>query len=201
MNAAADLQATDLDLVEAFQNGRQEAFNTLVGRHKAKALQLAWLATGNWEDAKDVSQEAFVKAYGALKSFKKQAKFSTWLYTVVMNTARDYWRRKKGLRWLDWGKQEDMDHFFESLPSRAVQPDRTLDSKDAAARINATIAGLPERQRMIFSLRFLEDLSLAEIAGILGISEGTVKAGLHFAVKKFKEAFAGRGAFQGGAHG
>ncbi len=189
MSSPALIELTDTDLIQAFQSGREEAFNSLMARHKEKALQLAWLKTGHWEDAKDISQDAFVKAYHALKDFRGQAKFSTWFYTLVMNTARDYWRRKHPLRWLSWNRQEDMDLFFETLPSAAPRPDRALESRETQARVQRACAGLPERQRLIFSLRFFQDLPLAEIAQILNISEGTVKAGLHFAIQKFKTEF------------
>ena len=180
---------TDSELVLEFQNGNAQSFDQLMQRHKDKAVQLAWVKSGNWEDAKDIAQEAFVKAYNALLNFRGEAKFSTWLYTLVMNTARDHWRKKHPYRWLSWHKQADMDFFFESCETLGGQPDRTLESKDIAQKIALITSTLPERQRLIFTLRFLEDLPLTEISQILGISEGTVKAGLHFALIKFKKAF------------
>ncbi len=200
MNPSLSSTLSDAELVSAFQNGQADAFNILMLRHKEKAVQLAWVKTENWEDAKDIAQEAFIKAYHALHEFRGQAKFSTWLYTLVVNTARDHWRRKHPLRWLAWKNQEEMDFFFESQESSAGRPDKAFESRETAERIARAAADLPERQRLIFSLRFFQDSSLAEIAQILSISEGTVKAGLHFALKKFKDALEKDSGRQGGLY-
>jgi len=200
MTPSLSSQLSDAELVSAFQNGQIDAFNLLMLRHKEKAVQLAWVKTGNWEDAKDIAQDAFVKAYHALQNFRGQAKFSTWLFTLVVNTARDHWRRKHPLRWLTWKNQDEMDLFFEVQESPAGRHDKVFESRETAEQIAHAAAGLPERQRLIFTLRFFQDSSHAEIAQILGISEGTVKAGLHFALKKFKEALKKEAQPQGGLY-
>lgn len=200
MTPSLSPQLSDEELVSSFQNGQMDAFNLLMQRHKEKAVQLAWVKTGNWEDAKDIAQDAFVKAYHALQAFRGDAKFSTWLYTLVVNTARDHWRRKHPLRWLTWKNQEEMDFFFESRESAMGRPDKSFESRETTELMTRAVADLPERQRLIFTLRFFQDSALAEIAQILGISEGTVKAGMHFALKKIKAALKKEAGPRGGLY-
>ncbi|OGW72303.1 MAG: hypothetical protein A2Y02_00190 [Omnitrophica bacterium GWA2_52_12] len=180
---------SDEALVASAKLGHDGAFNELVRRHKEKMLRLAWVWTGNAEDGKDVSQEAFVKAYQGLKKFDGRAKFSTWLSAITANAARDHLRKRRLKRFLLWREVRDMDFFLESVPDNSPGPERGASRGELAGQIQKIIAVLPEKQRVFFVLRFMDGHSLHEIAEMTGVAEGTVKAGLHFAVKKFKAAF------------
>ncbi len=175
----------DFELVRRTREGDESAFTELMTRHKEKAIQLAYCKMGNWEDAKDVAQEAFVKAYRALSRFEGKAKFSTWLYRIVMTTAYDAWRAKKWRRFLIFKKQQDMDLFFENKASSVNAHSELVDGENDAW-LSASIRALPEKQRIIFTLRYADDHSLNEIAEITDVSLGTVKATLHSAVHKIK---------------
>ncbi|HTL47739.1 MAG TPA: sigma-70 family RNA polymerase sigma factor [Verrucomicrobiae bacterium] len=183
-------------LIAQFQAGRESAFDELVKRHMEKAVQLARTVCGNYEDAKDISQEAFVKAYHALKNFKGEAQFSTWFYRILMNSAKDYLRKKKRLRLADWDDAQSKDHFLESVASPEPGPAGSALLSEFERQVTAAIEKLPFQQQWIFILRFLEGFSLKEIAQATGLAEGTVKAALHFGMKKFKaeiSAISGKG--------
>jgi RNA polymerase sigma-70 factor (ECF subfamily) len=180
-------QKGDAELIWEFKNGEEAAFEELVRRHKEKAMKLAYVTVGNYEDAKEISQDAFVKAYRGLKDFELRSKFSTWFYRILMNTAKDYLRKRKWKNFLNWKDPEEMETFFENLTDQKASPNRIMQNRELGEKITEAIKGLPPKQRWIFSLRHLEGLSIQEIAEAADLSEGTVKAALHFASQKFKE--------------
>ncbi len=181
------VEKSDLDLILEFKGGKEQAFDELVKRHMQKAVQLAYVVLGNYEDAKDASQEAFVKVYGALKDFRMQSKFSTWLYRILLNTAKDFLRKRSWKKFLQWDKKESMDQFFEKVQDeRGASPGKELLGRELNQKIAAAVSKLPFKQQYIFTLRFIEGLSLKEIGEATGLAEGSVKATLHFAVQKFK---------------
>lgn len=183
------LEKSDFDLIAEFKEGNERAFDELVKRHMQKAVQLAYVVLGDYEDAKDASQEAFVKVYGALKDFKMQAKFSTWFYRILLNTAKDFLRKRNWKRFLHWDKKESMDEFFDKVQDdRAASPAREILGREMNQKIAAAMAKLPFKQQCVFTLRFIEGLSLKEIGEATGLAEGSVKATLHFAVQKFKQS-------------
>jgi RNA polymerase sigma-70 factor (ECF subfamily) len=181
------LPKTDWDLIADFKGGREAAFTELVSRHKEKAVQLAYLAVGNYEDAKDLSQEAFVKVYPALKGFEMRAKFSTWFYRILMNTVKDFLRKKKWQRFLALQADDEKQDFLEKIVDAEASPGQRILNKELRHQMTQAIEKLPFKQKWIFTLRFLEGFALREIADATELSEGTVKATLHFAIQKFKK--------------
>lgn len=185
------LEKSDLDLIAEFKQGRQEAFSELVRRHMGRAIQLAHVALGgHYEDAKDVSQEAFVRAYRALDRFEGRSKFSTWFYRILMNEAQSFLRKKRWKFWVRWTTNESMTKFFETVEDPHASSSRGAERGELNHKIHETIGRLPFKQQWIFTLRFIEGLSIHEISEATGTAEGTVKANLFFAVKKFKEKMA-----------
>ncbi len=178
----------DLALIRGACEGNQAAFTELVGRHKEKAVQLAYSVVGNYEDARDVAQEAFVKAHKALDKFEGRAKFTTWFYRILMNTAKDHHRRRRWTQFMYWQTQESMDTFFERIASQESGPAEMLAQDELGVQMSAAIRKLPFKQQWIFTLRYLEGMSIAEIMEATGLAEGTVKSSLHFAAEKFKHA-------------
>jgi len=178
---------SDETLMERALQGKDEAFGELMKRHKEKAMRIAYLSVGNYEEAKDVAQEAFVKVHANLKKFRGDAKFSTWFYRILMNTAKDFMRKRKWTKFLSWKSEEEMTSFFENQPGPNAGG---LASKELGEKISSGIRRLPERQRQIFTLRFLEGMRLREIAETCDLKEGTVKASLHFALEKLQKELA-----------
>lgn len=183
-------ERSDEDLVREFQAGREEAFRELVVRYKERAMQLARMTTGNDEDAKDVSQDAFVKIHANLERFEMRSKFSTWFYRLLINTARDFVRRRKWTRFLRWKSREAMEDFFESVPSPSASSGQEALREELRRHITEAIKTLPFQQQWMFTLRHLKGFSIQQIADVAEVSEGTVKATLHFAAEKFKKGMA-----------
>ncbi len=172
------------------REGDVQAFGALVALYQERSIRLAYSLLGNWEDSRDAAQEAFVKAYQALKSFKSESLFSTWFYRILVNHCRDFQRRRKVRSHL----AQDITGFAgedETPPENripSVSPDplaRTLD-RELETRIREDLKTLPERQRTVFSLRYFDGMTLHEIAQTLMISEGAVKAHLWQAGEKMK---------------
>lgn len=190
MSDAQTSDQLDHELIVKFKSGDEAAFTALVSRNKEKAVQIAYTMVGNYEDAKDIAQDAFVKSYKALQKFEMKSKFSTWFYRILMNTAKDHFRKKKWQKMISWKSDEDMTHFMESVSDGGAKADQGAMSGELKEQMKLAIRTLPEKQRAIFTLRFLEGMSLKEICEVVNSSEGTVKSSLHFAVQKFKKEMA-----------
>lgn len=178
----------DEELVRACQQGNDQAFEELVKCHMEKAVQIAYNAVGNYEDARDISQDAFVKAHRSLKNFDLKSKFSTWFYRILMNTAKDFHRKKKWKTFLGWKTAEEHDRYFENIEDSHSGADGPTMNDELAIKMQEAIKVLPEKQKWIFTLRYIEGLSIREISEVTKLTGGTVKATLHFAAKKFKAA-------------
>ena len=172
----------DAALVAQAQAGREDAFCALVERHKAKAMSIAWGMLGNFEEAKDASQEAFVKAYRALHGFRGDAAFATWLHRIVVNECQSVLRsRGRRQRWF-WSPAPVTDEGAEAEDFLTLVPDTRSSVRDMAhdaevARLlRGAIAHLSPRQRAVVTLRYLQGFSVEEVAQALGCATGTVKA-------------------------
>ena len=187
MNLEKALEKNDAELVLECRKGSEAAFTELVRRYKEKAVRLACMTVGNYEDARDISQEAFVKVYRSLGRFEMQSQFFTWFYRILMNTAKDFMRRKQWRQFLSWEDREAMENFFEKVPDRGASPRKGILDAELGHRMTHAVQKLPFKQQWIFTLRFVEGFSIREIAQTTGLAEGTVKAALHFAVQKFRK--------------
>lgn len=187
MTLKEPLAKTDAELVQAFKSGQEEAFTQLVHRYRVRAIQMALIVVGNFEDAKDVSQEAFIKVHKALGKFEMKSQFSTWFYRILMNTAKDFMRKKKWEVFLSWKKSEDMQNYFDSIKGPSRSPASAALDSELRLKMTETIKKLPFQQSWIFTLRYLNGFSILQIAEVTELSEGTVKSTLHFAAQKFKK--------------
>ncbi len=187
MSLSENLEPSDRELVLDFKKGNEDAFRKLMLRYKEKAMHIAWITTGNLEDAKDAAQEAFLKAHRNLSKFELRSEFSTWFYRVLTNAAHDVVRKQKWSRFLKWQKNEDKESFFETLKSEGASPEKDLLNSELGLRMSEAIKHLPFQQRWMFTLRYIKGFSIQQIAEVAEVSEGTVKATLHFAGDKFKK--------------
>ena len=169
---------TDEALVEAFQAGDLAAFDLLVVRWQRKIQGTIYRILGTEEDARDLCQEAFLKALRALKGFKGEARFSSWLYQIAVNLCRDRMRRRRGRTFLSLEALGD-----ESGPSRAASPDpgpmELLQRGALRSLVQDAIAMLPEDQREVLVLKEYEELTFLEIAQVLDVPLSTVKTRLY----------------------
>jgi RNA polymerase sigma-70 factor (ECF subfamily) len=134
------------------------------------------------EDANDVMQNVFIKAWTHLDDFRRDSKLSTWLYRIAINESIDFMRRQKKM---DMVSSDDV----ESGVANMLMADDYFDGDATEAQLQEAIAKLPDVQRTVFTLRYYEDMKYSEISKILKTSEGALKASYHIAVKKISEFF------------
>jgi len=180
-------QQDDRILVDRAKRGEQDAFATLVRRHQDRAFNLAFQMVRNREDALDISQEAFARAYSSLSAFKGEARFATWLHRIVVNLAIDSLRRaqRSGSTAYDDGRAVP-----EESGAEAAAPDdpaTLLESKQVRRLLARGIAELPAAQRAVLVLREIEGLSYEEISRTVGCNLGTVMSRLFYARRKLQQ--------------
>ncbi len=193
MAAPAETGVNPGILLARAQSGDVQAFSSLVGLYEEKAIHTACALLGNMEDARDAAQEAFVKAWQHLKSFKGNSQFSTWLVRIVINQCKDMMRKKKNVKFFTFFSREEekdeadpMDRFESRQPdSRKAVMDREIEQE-----VRRSLEKLPFQQKTIFALRYLEGMSLEEIAEAMSLSTGAVKAHLWQAGQKMKKYLA-----------
>lgn len=168
---------TDEDLVVAFQSGDIPAFDQLVRRWDRKIQGVIYRLVGNHDEARDLSQEAFLKAYRALGTFKQEARFSSWLYQIAINATRDRLRRR--CRRTDLSLDDVEEKGESSLRDGAPSALELIESSDLSRAVAAAMAALPEEQREVVILKEYQGLTFPEIAEALDLPLSTVKTRLY----------------------
>lgn len=179
--ASSDRPLVDLDeetLVEASLAGRAGAFDVIVDRHKRTIYQLCYRLVGNHEDASDLSQDVFVRAYRGLRSFRRQSTLGTWLYRIGVNVCLNHVNAKSP-------RTEPIDDR-QHVDTRNDSPAEQVLRRERAAQVRDAIARLPNKQRATLILRMYHEMSHQEIADILGSSVGAVKANFFHALGNLK---------------
>ncbi len=184
----------DKELVARAAAGNKEAYRLLVEKYQKKSFAIAFEVTRSQEDAEDVVQEAFVKAYLSLSNFKGESSFYTWLYRIVYNMAIDLKRRKmrKGGDVVEFDEHkasEDLENRA-FLEERFAGPGEVIARKEQARRLHEVLEGLSGEHRTVILLREVEGMSYDEIAKVLGINKGTVMSRLFYARKRLQKALA-----------
>jgi RNA polymerase sigma-70 factor, ECF subfamily len=165
--------------------GDLQAFDHLVLAYRPRIYALARLALGNAEDAQDVTQETFVRAYQALPRYRAHGQFRTWLYTIAANLCKN--RLKAGRPLVSWESMEGSQGAVDPTPN---PEDRAL-ARERAQTVRAAIDQMGERDRLIVILYYQDDASIDEIARITGCRTGAVKVALHRARARLRERLAG----------
>ncbi len=183
------MEPSDEVLCERVAGRDEEAFDLLVARYQERAYRLAWSITRHAEDARDLSQEAFVRLYQSAGSFGGRAKFSTWFYRVLVNLCLDH--RRKNRWWQRWARDDGDDPSGDSLldrqPAPASDPVDALGRERALSSLWAAVDRLAPQQRAAVILHVQEELPTAEIATVLRCSEATVRVHLHRAVAALRK--------------
>ncbi|MBM4442220.1 MAG: sigma-70 family RNA polymerase sigma factor [Candidatus Rokubacteria bacterium] len=175
-------------LVERVRGGDVAAFEPLVEKYRQRVYRLAYNVLRNQEDAWDAAQDAFIKAYKALPSFRGQSAFYTWLFRIVMNVAHDK-ARSRGAQGRAFGTERLTEEEWErTMPDPGENPDAAAARAEQRARLTRALETLPEHHRAIIMLSDLEGLSYREIADVLSIPMGTVMSRLHNARKRLRAA-------------
>jgi RNA polymerase sigma-70 factor (ECF subfamily) len=180
----------DEELVASARRGDRRAFEELVERHKRRAYHIAFDFTRDREEAKDLSQEAFLKAFMNLKNFDGRSSFYTWFYRILVNLCLDHKRRHK--RSPTNGFDETIESQMEPShePARPRSPDQQVLARQISRKVGEALEALPARQRTAFVLKNHQGLSIKEIAELMDMAEGTVKVHLHRAVTTLRERLA-----------
>lgn len=173
------IQNTDQDYIEQIRSGNVNAYAALVTKYKSMIFTLAVRMVGNREDAEEVAQDTFVKAYKALNTFKGTSKFSTWLYRIVYNTSLDYIKKNKRIILSD-----HIDEINEADIGSMQNALTYIEAKEKKQMIEKALLQLPEEERVLLTLFYFEELSLKEISEIVKISYDNVKIKLHRSRKK-----------------
>ena len=191
MEARAQQRVEDDELIREAQRGERSSFDALVRRYDQSVLRLALHMLGNEQDAQDVHQDAFIKAYRHLGNFRFECSFYTWLYRIVTNLCLDQLRRRKSRREdpatvLDAGGDE-MDLMANVTDDRAMaNPGRELDRKIMGERIAEALDKLTPRERTVFELKHYQGLKLRTIGEMLSTTEETAKNTLFRATRKLR---------------
>ena len=172
-------------LVQRIQNGDADAFAVLMEEYQKKVYLLALRTVGNQQDAEDMTQEAFLRAYRSIHSFRGDSKLSVWLYRLTTNLCIDL-LRSRGRKPTVSLTVEDNDEDTQELDvtDERYDPEEIFQRRELQRAVQRGLASLPEDYRVILVLRELEGLSYAEIGEVLGLEEGTVKSRLFRARKK-----------------
>ena len=188
------MEASDADAVARVMAGDQDAFRVLVERHSRSVFRLAYRMTSNEEDAEDVVQETFLRAYRRLGQFESRSNFGTWLYRVAVNCALDLMRRKgrhnPQLRavQLAGSVEREVSEAMLSLPASDPTPERLALNAELRQRLHVALAGLSARERTAFVLRHFEGVSIPEIGRMLGLRTSATKNTVFRAVQKLRRA-------------
>jgi len=172
----------DLELIERCRAGDSRAFDLLVLRYQHKVFNLAYRLLGNYEEAKDMAQEAFVRAFQSLKSFRQESSFYTWLYRIVTNLCKNKmrsWSRSLKPISIDNPIEKEESEVSRTLVDPNLTPAQVLERKNLEQEVQKAIAGLPSKYRLVVVFRDMEELPYEKIANIIGCSVGTVKSRLH----------------------
>ena len=190
--AAGDSRALEKELVERAQQGDRTAFEDLVHRYDRDVLRLSLNLMRRAEDARDVYQESFLKAYKNLHRFRFECSFYTWLYRIVTNVCLDHMRRRSSRPEDQAPETKDEKElpgdFFDRQkePSPSADPERQAMGREIAGRIANAMERLSPRERVVFEMKHYQGLRLRAIGEVLGTSEETVKNSLFRATRKLR---------------
>lgn len=177
----AGLRDDDREALEACRRGEREAFDRLVERYQRDVYRLCYRYVNNHDDANDMAQEVFLRAYRALGRFRGESSFSTWLYRIAVNTCLNFRAARRPVG----------NELPEQLPNGSPGAQEELEAEERSRRVREAVSRLPEKQRATVILKVYHDLTHEEVAGILGASVGTVKANLFHALGNLRKALGG----------
>ena len=186
----AQPDVSDLDLVKRCQAGESEAFDELVGRYRTRVFGMIYNMVHSEQDAWDLAQDSFVKAWKSIGRFRSQSSFYTWIYRIVMNVTIDWLRKKQvkgaGAEFDDAIQLKEVDPAAKTLPNPDALPYERMQRGEIRAEIDAAIAQLSPEHRAVILMKEIEGMQYHEIAETLGCSIGTVMSRLFYARKKLQ---------------
>jgi RNA polymerase sigma-70 factor (ECF subfamily) len=182
------MEMSDSVAVAQARAGDSGAFRVLVERHSRNLFRLAYRMTGHQEDAEDVVQETFLRAYRQLGKFDERASFGTWLYRIAANCSLDSIRARKRRSERQETVEEGAPDPVEALPDPAPPPDRLALSSEVERRVAGALDELSEMERTAFVLRHYEGMCIDDISRTLGVQPNAAKHSIFRAVQKLRRA-------------
>jgi RNA polymerase sigma-70 factor (ECF subfamily) len=182
------MELTDLGFVTKARAGDADAYRILVERHSRALFRLAFRMTGNQQDAEDVVQESFLRAYRQLAKFDERASFGTWLYRIAVNCSLDLVRSRKRRNENFAPVDPEMEDPVLSLPSHDPTPDRMAMSGEVRDRVTDALNELSPSERTAFVLRHFEGMCIEDVSKVLGCQPGAAKHSVFRAVQKLRRA-------------
>jgi RNA polymerase sigma-70 factor (ECF subfamily) len=183
------MELSDSVAVAQARTGDSGAFRVLVERHSRNLFRLAYRMTGHQQDAEDVVQETFLRAYRQLSKFDDRASFGTWLYRIAANCSLDLIRaRKRRAAQTEPAGEEGAPDPMQALPDPAPAPDRLAMSGEIEGKVAAVLDGLSEMERTAFVLRHYEGMCIDDIGRTLGVQPNAAKHSIFRAVQKLRRA-------------
>jgi len=196
MKTSAEPDSASLEdnrLVALAQGGATWAMEELVRRYRSKAFAIAYhLNYGETQEAEDLTQEAFLRAFRNLRNFKGKSTFYTWFYRILVNVCLDSIRRRNRWQrilspWVSWKRQGGSNMEAEDVEG-SVDVVREIDNRQLSKDLERAMKALPEKQRAAFQLKVLHGMSISEIAQVMDTAEGTVKSHLFRATRALRQA-------------
>ena len=175
-NFKRPMAPSDEELVEQFQSGDSSAFDVLVRRWERKVQGAIYRLVGPGEEVRDLSQETLLKAYRGLGTFKKEARFSSWLYQIALNVCRDRMRRGRGKSYVSF---DELSETGETGSQRGPSALDLIEARDLSRQVAAAVSALPDEQREVVVLKEYQGLTFLEIAEALDVPLSTVKTRLY----------------------
>ena len=182
------MDESDAALVTRTREGDPDAFRVLVERHSVKLFQLAYRMTGNEQDAEDVVQETFLRAYKRLDRFESRAGFGTWLHRIAVNCSLDLLRKRRRHDERREAVELDLAEPLSTPSSHAPAPDHQIFHSEVKEKVEAVMEQLTPMERTAFVLRHFEGKSIEEIGGALGVGPSATKQSIFRAVQKMRRA-------------
>ncbi len=170
-----------------------EEFSAVVAKHRPQIFRFLLASTRDVDLAETLTQDCFLKAHRNWSSFRGESSAMTWLMRIAINLQKDHWRNRRMQFWRHTqANAVGLDEASEWLPSGERSVEQQLLARERVEQVGKAVAGLSERQRTVFLLRYVEEAELSEIARATGLSEGTVKAHLSRAVTRVRAELGGK---------
>ncbi len=186
----AEADVSEVDLVKHSQAGNTEAFDQLVTRYRTRVFGMIYNMVHNEQDAWDLTQDSFVKAWKSIGRFRGQSSFYTWIYRIIMNVTIDWLRKKQvkgaGVEFDDAIQLREINPASRTVPKADALPHERMEQREIRQRIDAAIAQLTPEHRAVILMKEIEDMQYHEIAEALECSIGTVMSRLFYARKKLQ---------------
>lgn len=181
---AKELPREDTDLIDRLRRPEscRKAFNEVIRRYSEPLYWQIRRMVENHDDANDILQNTFLKAWQSVEGFRGDAKLSTWLYKIALNESITFLARERKRQNISLDDEE-------SYLSELIESDEYVDGDKLAKKLRLAVASLPEKQRLVFNMKYYDEMKYEQMSEILGTSVGALKASYHLAVKKIEQYF------------